>query len=24
MECCVFDIDTDTGRCVRVEALRVE
>ncbi len=23
MECCVFDIDTDTGACVRAEALRV-
>lgn len=24
MECCLFDIDTETGRCVKVEALRVE
>ena len=23
MECCVFDIDSDTGRCLGVEALRV-
>ena len=23
MECCVFDIDTDTGRCVGAEALRI-
>ncbi len=23
MECCVFDIDTDTGACVRAEALRI-
>ena len=24
MECCVFDIDTDTGLCVRAEALRIQ
>lgn len=24
MECCLFDIDTETGRCVNVEALRIE
>ena len=24
MECCLFDIDTETGRCVKAEALRVE
>ena len=24
MECCQFDIDTETGRCVGVEALRIE
>ena len=24
MECCIFDIDTETGRCVKVEALRIE
>ena len=24
MECAVFEIDTDTGRCVRAEALRIE
>jgi len=23
MECCLFDIDTDSGRCVRAEALRI-
>ena len=23
IECCQFDIDTETGRCVRVEALRI-
>ena len=23
MECCVFDIDTETGRCVSAEALRI-
>lgn len=23
MECCVFDVDTDTGACVRAEALRI-
>ncbi len=24
MECCLFDVDTQTGRCVNVEALRIE
>lgn len=24
MECCLFDIDTETGACVKAEALRVE
>ena len=24
MECAVFEIDTDSGKCVRAEALRIE
>ncbi len=24
MECCLFDIDTETGRCVKAEAMRIE